>query len=387
MFPIYDLRGDPVGFGARLLAGEGPKYLNSPETALYQKSRILYGLNWSKSEIVRSGHSVVVEGYTDVIAMDLAGLPVGVATCGTALGEDHLDLLRRFSERVVLAFDADAAGAGASLRGFEHSVPGDLDLRVAELPVGLDPADLVFSGEIDALRKAVEESQPLLRFRIEQELAGFDLSEPEAHIRGLRAAAELVARHPDRLVRDHYAVELSRLTGDDPNEIKVLVERAARAAATPQEPAARPATTRLSGQEKAEREWLRLMLENHPGVAEADIDASVITTPLNVAAYELLEPVVAGLESGQLPDLGSPLGDDDSEPAVLLRELAMQQVPRADPKELAIKLQVGAMERRIDDLRAQLRRIDPEQDKEVHASLFSELIALERERRDLGDLD
>ena len=121
MFPIYDVRGDAVGFGARLLDGDGPKYLNSPETPIYHKSRLLYGLNWSKSQIVRSDESVVVEGYTDVIAFHLAEMPVAVATCGTALGEEHLDLLRRFSKRVVLAFDADEAGAGrcgAGLRTF-----------------------------------------------------------------------------------------------------------------------------------------------------------------------------------------------------------------------------------------------------------------------------
>jgi DNA primase len=121
MFPIYDVRGDAVGFGARLLDGDGPKYLNSPETSIYHKSRLLYGLNWSKSQIVRSDESVVVEGYTDVIAFHLAEMPVAVATCGTALGEEHLDLLRRFSKRIVLAFDADEAGAGAAERGFERS--------------------------------------------------------------------------------------------------------------------------------------------------------------------------------------------------------------------------------------------------------------------------
>jgi hypothetical protein len=129
------------------------------------------------------------------------------------------------------------------------------------------------------------------------------------------------------------------------------------------------------------------MLDNHPGVASADIDVTVITSPLNVAAYAMLEPVVAGLEVGAAPDLGSLLGEDDSEPAVLLRELAMDQRPMAEPEDLVRKLQVGALERRIENLQAQLRRVDPEHDKEEHAALFSELIALERERRDLGDLD
>ena len=155
MFPIFDVRGDAVGFGARLLGGEGPKYLNSPDSAIYQKSHLLYGLNWAKSAIVREGLAVVVEGYTDVIALAEAGRPLAVATCGTALGESHLDLLRRFTERVVLMFDADEAGVEASLRGFERSVPGDLDLRVALLPEGRDPADLASAGETAAIEEAI----------------------------------------------------------------------------------------------------------------------------------------------------------------------------------------------------------------------------------------
>jgi len=155
MFPIFDVRGDAVGFGARVLEGDGPKYLNSSESPIYHKSRLLYGLNWAKSDIVRADTSVVVEGYTDVIAMHLAGMPIAVATCGTALGEDHLDLLRRFSERVVFAFDADEAGAGAAIRGFDRSVPGDLDLRVAVLPDGKDPADVVADGDMERLRGAI----------------------------------------------------------------------------------------------------------------------------------------------------------------------------------------------------------------------------------------
>ena len=130
-----------------------------------------------------------MEGYTDVIALHLAGQPVAVATCGTALGEDHLDLLRRFSERVLLAFDADEAGAGAALRGFEMALPGDLDLRVVVLPEGRDPADLVGQGDEDLLVAAMKESQPLLQFSVERELARHDLSEAEARGRAIRRTA------------------------------------------------------------------------------------------------------------------------------------------------------------------------------------------------------
>jgi DNA primase len=229
MFPIYDLRGDPVGFGARLLDGDGPKYLNTSETAIYHKSNLLYGLNWAKGEIVRSGQSVVVEGYTDVIALHLAGQPVAVATCGTALGEDHLDLLRRFSERVLLAFDADEAGAGAALRGFDMAIPGDLDLRVVVLPEGRDPADLVGEGDEALLVAAMEESQPLLQFSVDRELSKHDLNEAEARGRATRAAAAMVARYPDPLVQHEYAVLISRRRGIDLRFVEVAVTKASKA--------------------------------------------------------------------------------------------------------------------------------------------------------------
>ena len=138
LFPIHDLRGDPVGFGGRNLGDQGPKYLNSSESRIYQKSRLLYGLNRAKGEIARTGEAVVVEGYFDVIAVNEAGVGTAVATCGTALGEDHFDLLRRFTDRVVLVFDSDQAGAGAALRGDTLKTPVDLDfdLRVADLAGG-----------------------------------------------------------------------------------------------------------------------------------------------------------------------------------------------------------------------------------------------------------
>ncbi|MER3453444.1 MAG: DNA primase, partial [Acidimicrobiia bacterium] len=142
MFPIFDVRGDPVAFGGRTLTGEGPKYKNSPETPLYVKSRTLYGLNWAKSEIVAAGEVIVCEGYTDVIGFALAGVPHAVATCGTALADEHFRILKNFARRIVLAFDADAAGQAAAERFYEWERRYELDIAVAELPAGHDPADL-----------------------------------------------------------------------------------------------------------------------------------------------------------------------------------------------------------------------------------------------------
>ena len=114
MFPIYDSRGEAAGFGGRALGDDGPKYKNSPETPIYQKSRLLYGLNWAKGEIVGRGEVVICEGYTDVMAFALAGAPNAVATCGTALADDHFQILKNLARKVVLAYDSDAAGQGAA---------------------------------------------------------------------------------------------------------------------------------------------------------------------------------------------------------------------------------------------------------------------------------
>ncbi len=381
MFPIFDLRGDPVGFGARLLEGDGAKYLNSPETALYHKSRLLYGLNWAKGDIVRAGHAVVVEGYTDVIGMAEAGMPVAVATCGTALGVDHLDLLRRFSEKVVLAFDADAAGAGASLRGFEHSVPGDLDLRVARLPEGRDPADLVAAGDAELLGKAIDQSDPLLLFRLERELDRFDLGEPEARARAVRAAAGVVARHPDPLARHEYSVVVSRETGVDLAAVESAVRTAARASAA-EPPPPGPEKRRLTGAEKAERELLRLVCANHPGLEGVEIDPDSFTVPEHRAAYDLVAPAIAALAPGEPPDLGSLAGEDGV--GALLGELATDPRPLPDPAETARRVRVGALDRHIDELERKLARIDRTAEPEAHADSFRELVGLQRTRKELG---
>jgi DNA primase len=384
MFPIFDVRGDPVGFGARLLEGEGPKYLNSPETALYRKSLLLYGLNWAKSEIVRSDLTVVVEGYTDVIALHRAGLGVAVATCGTALGEDHLDLLRRFSGKVVLMFDGDEAGIGASLRGFERSVPGDLDLRVAILPAGTDPADVVAAGELDRLRAAVLESVPLLQFALDRAVEQFDLREPEARGRAVRAAATVVARHPDPVVRHEYAVYVARRTGVDVDVVLPAV-RVAAGDAGGDEPAARRARgTKPGGDELAERELLRLALANVPGLRDIEVDPAWFASPDHADAYRRVLEAIGPPESGNQPDLGALLGDDDSEEAALLRELALDPRPvPADPLEVARRVHRGAVDREIDDVQQKVDALERSGAGEEASELIAELIALKRLRIEL----
>ncbi|MDP2623471.1 MAG: DNA primase [Actinomycetota bacterium] len=384
MFPIYDIRGDAVGFGARLLEGTGPKYLNSPETPIYHKSRLLYGLNWAKSEIVRGGEAVVVEGYTDVIALHLAGLPVAVATCGTALGEEHLDLLRRFTERVVLMFDADAAGAGASLRGFERSVPGDLDLRIAVLPEGRDPADVVSSGDTHAIRKSIETSKPLIEYRIEAELSRYRIREDhQAAARAVRAAAAIVAQNPDRQSRREASAFIASLViTNSIDEVIDLVEEQRRKveAATPPQSVSTGRT--LTGTEKAELEVLRLLLANHPQVRGIDW-SDFFSRPEHTAAFGLIGPTLAAMEPGEPPDLGSLLAGAAPELAEMLSRLALEKRPYADADEVVRMVQVGALDRRIRELQFQVASTDAETEPEAYSAAFEELIALEKQRREL----
>ena len=379
LFPINDLRGDPVGFGGRILGDGTPKYLNTPETRLYQKSKLLYGLDRAKSGIARQGYSVVVEGYTDVIALHRAGLPLAVATCGTALGEEHFDLLRRFADRVVLAFDADAAGAGAALRGDELETPVrlDLDLRVAEMPPGVDPADLVQEGRTEELQRAVSAARPLLRFRIEKEAARFDLTDPEGRTRAVRAVAPLVGKVTDEVARTEYVRFAAGVVG-------VEIETMSRAVAGGEvahrrRPTERPPSPRLTGPEKVERELLRAMLAGHPRLEGASIDEDSFVRPEHREAFRRVAPTWQATPPGEPVDL-SGVGDDPV--GSLLVALALDDRPLDDPAELVARVHRYAIERRIEELRRLLDRVP--QGSEEHERTFRELIALEHEKRRSG---
>jgi DNA primase len=210
MFPIFTDNGDPVAFGGRILPGstDPAKYKNSPETAIYTKSKTLYGLNWAKVEIVQTDEVVVCEGYTDVIGFHRAGVRRAVATCGTALTEEHVRVLKRFASRVVLAFDADAAGQGAAERFYEWERKHQVQVNVAQLPRGRDPGDLA-STDPDALSAAVADAVPFLGFRLNRVLAGAPLRSPEDRARLAERALAVVNEHPDPNVRKLYAGQVA----------------------------------------------------------------------------------------------------------------------------------------------------------------------------------
>lgn len=241
VWPIRDLSGDVVGFGARKLRedDDGPKYLNTPETPLYKKSQVLYGVDLAKKEIAKSGQAVIVEGYTDVMACHLAGIGTAVATCGTAFGDEHVKILRRLivdraehSGNVVYTFDGDAAGQKAALRAFESDQKFVTNTFIAVSPDGMDPCELRLAKGDAAVRDLVDRKVPLFEFAIRSVLAGFPLDIPEGRVAALEKASPLVAQIKDMSLRDEYARRLAGWVGA-PDELAVLaqVRRLAAAAA------------------------------------------------------------------------------------------------------------------------------------------------------------
>jgi DNA primase len=229
LFPIFTENGEPVAIGGRILPGSSDpaKYKNSSETPIYTKSKTLYGLNWAKGDIVNQNEVIVCEGYTDVIGFHRAGLPRAVATCGTAFTEEHVRLLKRYASRVVLAFDADAAGQGAAERFYEWEDKHQVEVSVASFPGGKDPGEMAQSDP-DALAAAIEAAKPFLGFRLGRVLDGKVPQSPEAVARLGEAAMAVVNEHPNVNVRKLYAGQVAAQVGLPVNDLVAMAERGVR---------------------------------------------------------------------------------------------------------------------------------------------------------------
>ena len=374
MFPIHSVRGEMVGFGGRLLRGDGPKYLNTSETPLYKKSELLYGLDRARSAISREERAVVVEGYTDVIAFHIAEIPLAVATCGTALGEGHFDLLRRFAPRIVLAFDADAAGAGAAIRGDELKITSNLglDLRVAEMPEGRDPADLVQDGRADLLREAVDRATGITEFRIEQVLARYDLGDREARTKAMREAALLIARHPDdsdRYQHASYVAVRTRMRED-----RVLGEVTNVLGRTREDPRHDRVVTRTRPRRRLDRSERDLLRHLMAGTVSRDR----VTQDLfeDDDAWRLADRV---LEAGRHLEPGMPVplaGIEDQTMAAMARRLVVMEDPLLPVEDVLDHLEHRFADRRKAELRLRLDSLDRDSDPDRYSHTMQELIAL-----------
>lgn len=361
LFPIFDAQGDPIGFGGRQLpGGRPPKYQNTPETALYRKSKVLYGLNWAKDEAVRADEVIVCEGYTDVIGFAEVGLGRAVATCGTALTDEHVRTLQRFAPRLVLAFDPDAAGQAAAERVYEWERKHEVEVAVAALPPGGDPADLARSDP-DALRASVEHAQPFLGFRLDRILGAADLRTPEGRGRAAEAALAAVAEHPSEFVRDQYVMTIADRCHLEPDRLRAsLRSGGARPRVRVAPESARPARAQTP-----QAEALRLAVARpdemlpllHPMLFE-DPAARAALAALTETGGDLHRAVA---EADPLAgDLLSRLAveDTDAEPVevrrLLLRELGLRTLDalvaeaRTSDDSLAVAERIGWLKHRLE---------------------------------------
>ncbi|MCX2747530.1 DNA primase [Arthrobacter sp. MI7-26] len=432
IWPIRDIAGDTIGFGARKLYedDQGPKYLNTPETVLYKKSQVLYGIDLAKRNIAKDRQLVVVEGYTDVMACHLAGVGTAVATCGTAFGTDHIKIARRLLSddgsggEVIFTFDGDAAGQKAALRAFEEDQRFVAQTYVAVEPSGADPCDLRQLKGDAAVHSLVKSRRPLFEFAIRTTLKQFDLDTVEGRVQGLRASAPVVAAIRDISTRTGYSQALTGWLGlADPNEVLRMVNAAAKRAASgaPATVAAGAAGTgsrtapAQAGQPAAappsdasiafmrpdprdpvaamERQALEVVIQNPAvlgGEAWERFEACHFVTP----AYSAVHTAV---RAAGLAHVGDPVAwvegirREVPEPLRgLVSELAVVPLPASTPEALQrycrdilarlFELQITRVKA---DKMGQLQRLDASAQPEEFQRLNRELMELEMQRRAL----
>ncbi|GAB3480957.1 DNA primase [Nocardiopsis coralliicola] len=416
VWPVREVSGETVGFGARRLSesDEGPKYLNTPETPIFKKGTILYGLDLAKRDIAKDRKAVVVEGYTDVMACHLAGVTTAVATCGTSFGEDHVKVLRRMlfdrengTGKVVFTFDGDDAGKKAAVRAFavEHNFTSSTFVAVE--PDGLDPCDLRLRKGDSAVRALVDGDRPLYEFMIETVVRRHDLDTVEGRLAALDGAAEIITGIRDEGHRRHYAVQADKLIGlmDEQFVLRRVGQhlRAARSGERPRRAAAAASAEAApaGAAEQApydlrdpsvqrERQALKIAVQA-PGLARGfdDLDEETFTVPQHRAVYRLIRDL-GGTGAAERADVW----------AQQLRDSAPNDAQRAFVTELGVErmevagdlderharsimgtIHLHSLNRAERNLMSRLQRADPEADPDGYVRLQTELMALSQRKR------
>ena len=429
MWPIRDLTGETVAFGARKLNADddGPKYLNTPETAIFKKSHVLYGADLAKREIAKRRQAVIVEGYTDVMACHLSGVVTAVATCGTSFGEDHVKILRRLimdtdgsTGEVIFTFDGDAAGQKAALRAFALEERFVTQTYVAVQPDGLDPCDLRVKHGDAAVRDLVARRVPLFEFAIKSVLGKHDLNTREGQFAAIDEAAPIIVRIKDRSKWKQYAVDLDRWIGFmDERYVLDRVRQAAAAAqpkrattgrypnseTAPEAGQQRPANLRQGqhgrNQDRAdpvhrvEREALKLAVQ-WSGLTGPEFDAlgaAAFTLPAHAAVFELIASCGGVATAGRARDWAAALlaAAPDDVVRGFVTELAVEPLElEKEPDEKyadVVLARVGelAAGRQIAGIKARLQRMNPEEDQAAYNRMFGDLVGLEQRRKWLLD--
>jgi len=438
IWPIKDVTGQTLGFGARKLldTDQGPKYLNTPETPVYSKSKVLYGLDLAKRDIARAKQVVIVEGYTDVMACHLAGISTAVATCGTAFGSDHITIIRRVMGdidnrdshglgEVVFTFDPDEAGQKAASRAFADEQRFAAQTYVAVAPDGLDPCDLRLQRGDDAVRLLIHSRKPMYEFMVRRQLDAYDLETVEGRVAALRATAPIVSGIRDESLSIGYTRTLAGWIGMDPAEVSQAVRAARRAPARP--PASRMTASTASAAQHAasgaqpprilagdapaampeetvptigiaqlpsdpvtrlERELLMALLQ-HPDEIELETARRALHTTFSQPALATVRDALLAA----IDDYGSPSWvrrvADESPPAfrALVTQLAIAPLPIREGHAaeychgVTTSLIGRDLLRRKTELLGALQRTDAAEEPDRHRSLQQQLMQLEAERR------
>ena len=439
IWPIKDMAGDTIGFGARKLYedDQGPKYLNTPETTLYKKSQVLYGIDLAKRSIAKDRQLVVVEGYTDVMACHLAGITTAVATCGTAFGTEHIKIARRLLSddgtggEVVFTFDGDAAGQKAALRAFEEDQRFTAQTYVAVEPTGADPCDLRLSRGDEAVHALIQSRRPLFEFAIRSTLKQFNLDTVEGRVQGLKASVPVVAAIRDASTRTGYCQALTGWLGmPDPNEVLRLVNAAVKRGDTGRPPAPgqpQPGSPALSSPALSgpaqpggpgvaagpasgavpsfhrpdprdpvasmERQALEVALQQPSLLAGAVWDrfaAAGFATPAFQAVHDAMRATGPGLVGDPVRWVEHVMHEVPEPLRPLVSELAVVPLP-AHTEEAVLKYARDILARLFElqitrvkaDKMGQLQRLDAAADPETYQRLNRELMMLEMERRAL----
>ena len=393
VWPIRELGGDVIGFGARKLYDddEGPKYLNTPETPIYKKSHVLYGLDIAKRLISKEQQAVIVEGYTDVMAAHLAGVGTAVATCGTAFGSDHIRVLRRIlmdddrmRGHVIFTFDGDAAGQKAALRAFEEDQKFVSQTFVAVEPGGLDPCDLRLQQGDAAVRALIESRVPLFEFAIKSVLNSYDLGTSEGRIAALQESAPIIRKIRDSALRPEYSRRLAGWLGMDPGTVAKSVGGSA--------PASRQSRKSTVGS-SVERESLKAALQLPGAVSHwyASVEESAFTHSKAAAVHVAIAS--AGGPTAQLDGMAwidrVLASAENDEIRSTIRELAVEPMPTEAGSQdryavgmIARLLEVDSS-KKIDELKGELTRSEESGDP---TQLLNQLVEMESYRRSLREI-
>ena len=397
IWPIKDASGEIVGFGARRLFDDdqGPKYLNTPETPVYKKSQVLYGLDIAKKEISTKKQVVIVEGYTDVMACHLSGIKNAVATCGTAFGEDHVRILRRFlndqeqlSGEIIYTFDGDEAGRKAALKAFNLDQNFAARTFVAIEKNGLDPCELRQKSGNDAVLALISEKVPLFEFVIKSAIAKFDLNTAEGRVLALKASSPVVANIKDKALRPEYTRLLAGWLGlemntvvqavSDGNNLKSVSSKSINASQS---------NAANSIEQSIEKESLKILFQ-FPTIAQDWYKQINLESYTNSKYRELFELVK---ENNFGENLANKIHDEteDSDLKALVAELSVEEFKASIDKKYVDSIFARLIElntaRLIADLKSQLQRLEVGDNSKEHDRLFQELLELEEYRRALRD--